>query len=126
MPKKKPSPAKPKAEKHAFDGFVNFYLTKTDKDAIGEHVFTAQGCLDFVNEMLEAGYAFKVAYDDYSDCPAVMMIGERTKVFNKGKIMSARHADLLKAFTILYYQHVHLSQSEDWDKEEAKPFDFDW
>lgn len=106
-------------QKNQFSNFVNFYLTKTDKDAISTWLEkNPEGVGEFISESIEDGYAFKIAYDYDSECVMVMMIGERTLEVNKGKIMSARHASLPKAIAVLAYQHRYLSVDGVWEEED--------
>ena len=124
MTKKKSSKS---SKKHPFNRFVNFYLTRFDKEEVNK-VFSNKdlSLLDWLEEMTEDGYAFKFTYDDYNDCRAVMMIGETTKEFNQGCIMSGRHNNFYKALAIVYYQHTVMSNGEHWDTVDEELPEHDW
>jgi len=125
--------SKPSAKKaiklngrHEFAGFANFYLTKTDKEKISGSPVPIDRALLFISEMCEEGYAFKFSYDEKSECVMVLMIGERTKEFNCGKIMSGRHVDILKALQVVMYQHNQMASGESWERETTEVFANDW
>ena len=126
MTTKKQTPSKTPTKKNPFNKFVNFTLTKTDREAIKNAVLTPEKALEKIEVLVDEGYAFKITYDERSGCTAVMMSGEWTEHFNRGCIMSVRHKDMLTAITAVIYQHSYLSLGEDWDKDDIDPFANDW
>ena len=126
MPKKKQQSTSKEAGKHPFVKFVNFYLTKADKEKIAKAAADAEDVLSQMSALIEEGYAFKVSWDGYSDCFQALMIGETTVGYNQGYIQTGRHTDLTRCLAIVLYQHYEFSGGFSWEKEGVKMFDNDW
>jgi len=86
-------------------GFINHNITKTDIQAIKAMVASGEDALLLLGELAEGGYDFKIAFDDYSDCLSVIMMGKEDSGSNNGWAISARHTDLKTAVCELLYKH---------------------
>lgn len=110
-----------------WNGFVSVHLTKTDKSNIKDLVKGGGDCLLLVSELLEAGYSLKIAYDAYSDCPTVMLMGGEDAGENNGWAMSCRHADLKTAVYGILYQHTTFAdENGSWVKPSDMKDENDW
>jgi hypothetical protein len=126
MAKKTPQVLQISDKKHPFVSFANFYPTKTDKEKIKSEATRTGALLFHMADLVQEGYAFKIAWDDKSNCFNVMMIGERTTTFNQGWIQSARHVEIETAVSACLYQHLRMAGGESWDASSEDMFNTDW
>lgn len=108
MPKSKSSTALPQNKPFQKSEFVNYDLTKEDKDALKKLATDIREILPAITSLAKEGYKISVSWDDYSDCVAVFLIGQSETCVNHGFILTARAASIDKALTALLYKHQHV------------------
>lgn len=108
-------------------GFVNFSLGATDKATIKRRAEASDDLLPTLQELVEGGYVVRFSWDDYSDCPMVMLQGKECMGGNRGWAMSFRHTDLKTAVIGILYQHIDLSGDDnEWPKPSEIRSEYDW
>lgn len=110
-----------------FKGFVNFTLSKTDKENIRSSIADGINPMPLLHDLLESGYSVKFQWDSYADCPTVMLFASESKDDNKGWATSCRHSDLEVALHGLLYQHYQLSGPDcQWPIPTGINSEYDW
>lgn len=116
-----------KQRAQTWKGFVNFSLGATDKKNIKQMVDDGIDPLPQLQEIIEEGYDIKLAWDSFSDCISVMLLGKTCKNGNMGWGMSCRHTDVSVAAMGAIYQHTQLSgEDNEWPKPSDMQSEHDW
>lgn len=121
--KKAPPPA---ADKVKWQGFVNVYLTRTEKDYVKENPLDYAEALQFLGDAAEAGYKVSISYTDNPGFYTVTLYGNRSGGVNAGWAMSLRHADLLVAVSAINHVAGQDGLKSDWGERYDTATGHDW
>lgn len=108
-------------------GFINHNLGSSDKIRIKDLLAKGEHGLYRISELLESGYTFKIKWDDYGSCPAILCFGGEDAGGDAGWAISARHPELDVAILALVEKDRQL-RAEDgfWLKPPDDGAKFDW
>lgn len=85
--------------------FVNYDLSKSDKETLAKSEISAGDLLREAYALIKEGYKISCSWDDYSDCIQVILIGAGEAVTNHGLMMSSRASSFEKALAACLYKH---------------------
>lgn len=124
--KRKPKPGQSGYGKVVFQGFVNVYLNKQEKEKIKANVLTTDGAVEFIQMVCEAGYKLTVSQSADGKTYTATAYGNDFTKPNAGYAMSLRHADFLTALSALFHVLDTHGLATDWQEVHAIADDNDW
>lgn len=116
----------PAQDKVTWQGFVNVYLNKTEKDYVKEHPLDYAGALQFIADAAEAGYKVSQTYTKQPGFFTITLYGNRPGHPNAGWAMSLRHADFLIALSALHHVAGQDGLNSDWAERFDTASGHDW
>lgn len=116
----------PSADKVKWQGFVNVYLTRTEKDYVKQNPLDYAAALQFLADAAEAGYKASISYSERPGFFTVTLYGNVPGGVNAGWAMSLRHADLLVAVSALHHVAGQDSLKSDWGERFDTASGHDW
>lgn len=106
------SPKSPKASaskgKYADVMWVNYSLTKADREALKKAVWTLEDLEDCLIKLTESNYKVSVQWDDRQDCYSCFIITRDSEHENAGYICTGRGSTPHKAIKQAYYIGFHI------------------
>lgn len=88
--------------------WVNYSLTKADREALKKAVWTLDDLDDCLIKLNEAGYKVSTQYDDKQACYACFIIQRDSEHENAGYICTGRGSAPHKAIKQAYYIGFHI------------------
>ena len=86
--------------------FVNYDLTRSDKDALKKASPSSDELWLQVTQLVQQGYKVTFGWDNYAECFACWLIGVSPESKNEGLILPSRASSAVKAFAACLYKHV--------------------
>jgi hypothetical protein len=112
--------------KVVWQGFVNVYLTKQEKEVIRAHPLDYAAALQFIADAATSGYKFSGSYAEEGGFYTATLYGNRAGTPNAGWAMSLRHSDFLTALSALHYVLAEDGWNSDWSERFTTASDNDW
>lgn len=116
----------PADDKVQWQGFVNVYLNRTEKEHVKEHPLDYAAALQFLADCAEAGYKVSQTYTEKPGYFTVTLYGNRPGHPNAGWAMSLRHADFLVAVSALHHVAGEDGLTSDWGERFDTASGHDW
>lgn len=120
MPKRDPNGDKvssPKAKKERFNDvkFVNYELTKEEREALKALPAWSEDWDSWLDRASDAGYSITLKFDAFSKAFSAFMSVREVSHPNYGAILTGRGSTQLKALRQVLYKHWALAQ-EEWNR----------
>lgn len=116
----------PDAEKVQWQGFVNVYLTRTEKDHVKRNPLPYPEALGFLADAAASGYKVSVSWSERPGFFTVTLYGNLPGHPNAGWAMSIRHADILTAVSALHHVAGQDGLKSDWGERFDTASGHDW
>lgn len=116
----------PAVEKVQWQGFVNVYLTREEKQLVKDNPLDYADACQFIADAAEAGYKISVTYTEKPGFFTVTLYGNQPGHPNAGWAMSLRHADLLTAVSALHHVAGEDGLNSDWGERFDTASGHDW
>lgn len=113
-------------EKVLWQGFVNVYLTRQEKEYVKNNPLDYPDACQFIADAGEAGYKVSVTYTEKPGYFTVTLYGNRVGHPNAGWAMSLRHADFLVALSALHHVAGQDGLNSDWAERFDTASGHDW
>lgn len=113
-------------KKVTWQGFVNVYLNRQEKEHIKKNVLSDSAAVEFISEAAENGYKFSVSYAAKAGYYTATLYGNTAGGANAGWAMSLRHADFLTALSALHHVVSQDGWKGDWAERFTTVDDTDW
>lgn len=115
-----------KGGKAKWQGFVNVYLSTTERKHIKENLLSNNQLLDLFVNITEAGYKLSVTYAERPGFFTVTVYGQHAGGPNEGYAMSLRHASLRTALTAVQHCLNEAGLIADWTERYTSSEGHDW
>lgn len=109
-----------------WQGFVNVYLSKQEKDSIKKMEFGPDDAMKLVEEACYAGYKFSCSYSPAGGFWSASMTGQYKELPNGGVCMSLKHSDLFTALAALRFCLDEAGLQQDWGERYTQTEAHDW
>lgn len=116
----------PADEKVQWQGFVNVYLTRQEKEHVKSNPLDYADAVQFLADAAEAGYKVSVSYTPKPGFFTVTLYGNVPGHVNAGWAMSLRHADLLVAVSAANHVAGEDGLNSDWSERFDTASGHDW
>lgn len=113
-------------DKVKWQGYVNVYLSKEDKNHVKHNLLTDAAAIEFLLEAAENGYKFSCSYSNTGSFHTVTLYGNTAGTPNAGWAMSLRHSDFLTALSALHHVVGQDGWKSDWSERFTTVTDNDW
>lgn len=111
---------KGKPVENGFRGFVNYQLSKDEREALKAEAFDREQFSSQIERLLDVMLTIKFGYDSYNRCFQVTLGHLDPKHADYGIFLSGRGSDPLKALKQALYIHYTVTDG-DWSSWLEKP-----
>lgn len=127
MPRKRETvPDKKSREKAKWAGFVNVYLSPSEKKQVSENLLDVAGIFHTIQRIVDDDYKLSITYTDGGGFYTVTVYGQWSDRPNAGMAMSMRHSQLDVAMTALAWCLDECGPGGDWSDRFSTVDDHDW
>lgn len=109
-----------------FQGFVNVYLNRQEKEQIKSQDWDLATYLTVIEEFCHYGYKFTLSYSETGKFWSASLTGQWQEKPNGGVCMSLKHADMLVAIRALAWCLNEAGHSQDWGERYTQSEMHDW
>lgn len=120
MPKKQP-----KRKEVTFVGYVRTQVDQAAKDWVKANLLKEEQIVPLVAGWASAGYKVSVQWRDEDEAFTVGLYCMEHGHENAGLMLTARHSNLIKAYTLLTFLHT-VKYNEAWPEYQDSSQNLDW
>lgn len=113
-------------QKAEWTGFINVYLTATEKKKIKTNPLPDMALVEFMNNVTETGYKLSITYAEKGGFHTATLYGQWQGMANAGYAMSCRHSDMVIALTALEHCYETAGENGSWAERFTTAGDNDW